>query len=41
MSTYNTIENIPIGAPIILTGTSLKDTWDDAEFTFIDAKRYR
>jgi len=37
MSTYNTIENIPIGAPIILTGTSLKDTWDDAEFTFIDA----
>ena len=37
MSTYNTIEDIPIGAPIILTGTSLKDTWDDATFTFIDA----
>lgn len=37
MSTFNTIENIPIGSPIVLTGTSLKDTWDDAEFTFIDA----
>ena len=37
MSTFNTIENIPIGAPIVLTGTSLKDTWDDAKFTFIDA----
>ena len=37
MSTYNTIKDIPIGAPIILTGTSLKDTWDDADFTFIDA----
>lgn len=37
MSSYNTMAGIPIGAPIILTGTSLKDTWDDANFTFIDA----
>ena len=37
MSSHNTMAGIPIGAPIILTGTSLKDTWDDAEFTFIDA----
>lgn len=37
MTSFNTIDGIPIGAPIVLTGTSLKDTWDDAEFTFIDA----
>jgi len=37
MSSHNTMAGIPIGAPIILTGTSLKDTWDDANFTFIDA----
>jgi len=37
MSSHNTMAGIPIGAPIILTGTSLKDTWDDADFTFIDA----
>ena len=34
MSSHNTMAGIPIGAPIILTGTSLKDTWDDADFTF-------
>lgn len=37
MSSHNTMAGIPIGAPIVLTGTSLKDTWDDADFTFIDA----
>lgn len=37
MSSYNTIAGIPIGAPLILSATSLKDTWDDADFTFIDA----
>jgi len=37
MSSYNTIAGIPVGAPIILSLTSLKDTWDDANFTFIDA----
>lgn len=37
MSTFNTIAGIPIGSPIVLTATSLKDTWDDANFTFIDA----
>lgn len=37
MSSYNTIAGIPIGAPVILSVTSLKNTWDDANFTFIDA----
>ena len=37
MSTFNTIAGIPVGSPIILSATSLKDTWDDANFTFIDA----
>jgi hypothetical protein len=37
MSSYNTIAGIPVGAPLILSGTSLKDTWDDANFTYIDA----
>tara|TARA_B110000971_G_C20039406_1_gene516695 strand:- start:1377 stop:4157 length:2781 start_codon:yes stop_codon:yes gene_type:complete len=37
MSSHNTIAGIPVGAPIVLRATSLKDTWDDAEFTFIDA----
>ena len=38
LDTFNTISGIPIGAPIILDLTDLNDTWDDAEFTWMDAE---
>lgn len=37
LDTFNTLTGIPIGAPIVLELTDLNDTWDDAEFTWMDA----
>jgi hypothetical protein len=38
LSTYNTIAGIPIGAPVILEVNGLEDSWDDANFTWMDAE---
>lgn len=38
LDTFNTVDGIPIGAPIVLELTDLNDTWDDAEFTWMDAE---
>jgi len=38
MSTFNTITGIPIGCPVVLNANSFIDTWDSAEFTYIDAE---
>ncbi len=37
IDTYPELGYTPIGCPIILKGTSLKDTWDDCDFTWDDA----
>lgn len=37
LDTFNTVDGIPIGAPIVLELTDINDTWDDAEFTWMDA----
>ena len=37
LSTFNTIAGIPIGCPIVLNVESYKESWDDAEFTWMDA----
>ena len=36
----SSFENVPIGAPVMLECNSLPDTWDDAEFTWMDAGSY-
>lgn len=38
LDTFNTVDGIPIGAPIVLELTDIGDTWDDAEFTWMDAE---
>jgi len=38
LSSFNTLRGIPIGCPIVLNAKSFIDTWDDAEFTFIDGE---
>ena len=38
LDTFNVIDGIPIGAPIVLELTDLHDTWNDAEFTWMDAE---
>jgi len=38
LDTFNTIENIPIGAPVSLHAEGLEDSWDLADFTWLDAE---
>ena len=37
MSTFNTLTGIPVGCPVILNAESFIDSWDSAEFTYMDA----
>ena len=37
LDTFNTIDGIPIGAPINLEIEGIEDSWNSAEFTWIDA----
>ena len=37
LDSFNTLESIAIGAPIVLNITGLGDTWNDAKFTWMDA----
>ena len=37
LDTFNTLDGIPIGAPIVLKLNGLNDTWEDADFTWMDA----
>ena len=37
LDTFNTIDGIPIGAPINLHIEGIEDSWDAAEFSFMDA----
>jgi hypothetical protein len=36
-STFNTLDGIPVGCPIVLNAESFIDSWDSAEFTYMDA----
>jgi hypothetical protein len=36
-STFNTLDGIPVGCPVILNAESFIDSWDSAEFSFMDA----
>lgn len=38
LSTFNTIAGIPIGCPVVLNAESFIDSWDSAEFSFMDAE---
>lgn len=38
LSTYNTISGIPIGAPLVLKVEGLEDSWEEAQFTWMDAE---
>ena len=37
LDTFNTVDGIPIGAPITLQIDGISDQWDAAEFSFMDA----
>ena len=37
MSTFNTLVGIPVGCPVILNAESFIDSWDSAEFSYMDA----
>ena len=37
MSTFNTLTGIPVGCPVILNAESFIDSWDSAEFSYMDA----
>lgn len=37
LSSFNTLEGIPIGCPIILEAESFLGTWNEAQFTWMDA----
>lgn len=37
LNTFNTIAGIPVGAPLVLNVESYKDTWDEAEFSWMEA----
>ncbi len=37
MSTFNTLTGIPVGCPVILNAESFIDSWDSAQFTYMDA----
>ena len=39
LSSFNTLDGIPIGCPIILKAESFLGTWDEAQFTYMDAGR--
>ena len=38
LDTFNTIAGIPIGAPVVLHITEMYDTWEYADFTWMDAE---
>ena len=38
LSTFNTIAGIPIGCPVVLNAESFIDSWDSAEFSYMDAQ---
>ena len=38
LSTFNTLAGIPIGCPVVLNAESFIDSWDSAEFSFMDAE---
>ena len=38
MNSFQTLSGIPIGAPINLKANSLPQTWDSADFTFLDVE---
>lgn len=38
LSTFNTLAGIPIGCPAVLKAESFIDSWDSAEFSFMDAE---
>ena len=38
LSTFNTLAGIPIGAPVVLKVDGLEDSWDAAQFTWMDAE---
>ena len=37
MSTFNTLAGIPVGCPVVLNAESFIDSWDSAEFSYMDA----
>lgn len=38
LSSFNTIDGIPVGCPVILNADSFIGSWDSAEFSFMDAE---
>jgi hypothetical protein len=38
MNSFQTLDGIPIGAPINLKANSIPQTWDSADFTFLDVE---
>lgn len=38
LDTFNTVAGIPIGAPLVLEVDGLGDTWEDAQFSWMDAE---
>lgn len=38
LSTFNTLTGIPVGCPVILNAESFIDSWDSAEFSYMDAQ---
>lgn len=38
MSTFNTLSGIPVGCPVVLNADSFIDSWDSAQFTYMDAE---
>ena len=38
LGTFNTVEGIPVGAPLVLSVDSYKESWEDAQFTWMDAE---
>jgi hypothetical protein len=38
LSSFNTLEGIPVGCPVVLNAESFIGSWDSAEFTYMDAE---
>ncbi len=38
LSSFNTLDGIPVGCPIVLNAESFIGSWDSAEFSFMDAE---
>lgn len=38
LSSFNTLDGIPVGCPVILNAESFIGSWDSAEFTYMDAE---